>query len=79
MTGLLEGGLAAYVPMPDLLPVAVRRNEMGDDVGRTHSKEELESTMDCLMEKKGSYAKLIAKLKPTGIVEPALKMMGEIN
>lgn len=61
-------GLAAGLPMLDLLAIGVWHRYLGDEVLRTTKKEELLRASKCLMVTEGSYAKLIAKVMKIGIV-----------
>lgn len=60
--GLPEEGLAASVPLLDILPAAMGTTYAGKIIIKTSSDEKLATTKRCVMVKEGSYVKLITKI-----------------
>lgn len=71
--------LAATAPMLDALAFEARCGYSGNEVLRTPTEEEVDCTLKCLMVKKGSHAKLIAKWMRTGILELVSEKQKDIN
>ncbi|MEM7281758.1 MAG: hypothetical protein AAF438_09045 [Pseudomonadota bacterium] len=77
--GLPPPGLAASVPILDVLPAKLRSYYAGNECVREPAPEEVAATRRCIMVKHGAYPRLGAKLVAVGLVELVDEEPKEIN